>query len=123
MWETSPLDLSRRSVPYSEIWPTSGMARDGSAYLLPSSVLRIPGSASSSSPVPLFRTRSRPAPRGEGNAWNRWEYVGATIALSHQIIDLALNGPNGSPQWRNESETLWSLINVIFTAGDDTQAP
>jgi hypothetical protein len=39
------------------------------------------------------------------------------------VIDLALNGPDGSPKWRAESETLWNLINGIFTAGEDTLRP
>ena len=46
-----------------------------------------------------------------------------TIALSHQIIDLALNGSTGSPGKSDESETLWSMIEGIFIAGDDTPAP
>lgn len=46
-----------------------------------------------------------------------------TIALSHQIIDFALHGPNGSPARGNEPETLWALIETIFDAGDDTPTP
>lgn len=125
VWETSQLDLSGRSAPYSETWPTSGMTRGGSAYLLPPSVLRIPGSGSSSSrtaPI-LFRTPlASDASRG-GEILEQVRARRGTIALSHQIIDLALHGPNGSTEWRNESETLWALIDGIFTAGDDTPMP
>lgn len=46
-----------------------------------------------------------------------------TIALSHQVIDLALHGPHGSPASWNESETLFALIEAIFTAGGDTSTP
>ena len=42
-----------------------------------------------------------------------------TIALSHQIIDLALHGPNGYPQ-PEEPDTLWTLIGQLFNDGDDT---
>lgn len=123
VWETGQLDLSGRSAPYSETWPTSGMTRSGSAYPLPSSVLRIPGSASSSSPVPLFRTPlASDASRG-GESLDQVRARRGTIALSHQIIDLALHGPTGSREWKHESETLWSLIDGIFTAGDDTPTP
>jgi len=125
VWETNQLDLSARPAPFSETWPTSGMTRGGSAYPLPLSVLRIPGSASSSSrtaPI-LFRTPlASDASRG-GESLDQVRARRGTIALSHQIIDLALRGPNGSPTWRNESETLWSLIGNIFTAGDDTPRP
>lgn len=125
VWETSQLDLSGRSAPYSETWPTSGTTRAGSAYPLPLSVLRIPGSASSSSrtaPI-LFRTPlASDASRG-GESLEQVRARRGTIALSHQIIDLALHGPYGSPAWRNESETLWSLIDGIFIAGDDTPMP
>ncbi|SJN13284.1 hypothetical protein FM113_17370 [Leucobacter sp. 7(1)] len=41
-----------------------------------------------------------------------------TIALSHQIIDLALHGPNGYP--RKEPENLWTLIGRLFGDGDNT---
>lgn len=37
-----------------------------------------------------------------------------------QVIDLAVHGPNGSPTNWNESETLFSLVESIFTAGGDT---
>ncbi len=46
-----------------------------------------------------------------------------TITLSHQIIDLALNGPDGSPNRDDESESLWSLIEGIFVDGDATPTP
>lgn len=34
-----------------------------------------------------------------------------------------LNGADGSQRWSNEPATLWSLIEDIFTAGDDTPTP
>ena len=37
-----------------------------------------------------------------------------TIALSHQVIDLALHGPHDSPASWNESETLFALVENIF---------
>ncbi|RAF09555.1 hypothetical protein DN545_34530, partial [Burkholderia multivorans] len=43
-----------------------------------------------------------------------------TIALSHQVIDLALHGPAGSPDRPGESETLFALVENIFIAGGDT---
>jgi hypothetical protein len=42
-----------------------------------------------------------------------------TIALSHQVMDLARNGPAGF--WRvREPELLWPLIGQLFDAGDAT---
>ena len=74
------------------------MTHSGSAYQLPSSALRVPGSASSSSPVPLFRTPlASDAARG-GENLDQVRARRGTIALSHQVIDLALNGPHGSPK-------------------------
>lgn len=46
-----------------------------------------------------------------------------TVALLHQVIDLALYGPDGSANQNDESETLWSLIEDIFTTGDATPQP
>ena len=42
-----------------------------------------------------------------------------TIALSHQIIDLALHGPNGYPR-HEEPDGLWPLIEQFFNDGDGT---
>lgn len=120
VWETSQLDLSGRSAPYSETWPTSGMTRNGSAYPLPWSALRIPGSASSFSLVPLFRTPlASDASRG-GESLDQVRARRGTIALSHQVIDLALHGPGGSSRWRAESDMLWTLINDMFSDGEST---
>ena len=38
-------------------------------------------------------------------------------------IDFAIHGPTGSPNRRAESETLWSLIDGLFNAGDATPMP
>jgi hypothetical protein len=45
-----------------------------------------------------------------------------TIALSHQIIDLALHGPSGYPR-TEEPDSLWNLIVQLFNAGESTPAP
>ncbi|MCH3974138.1 MULTISPECIES: hypothetical protein [Bifidobacterium] len=108
---------------YSAIWPTCGCLRDGSAYPLPLSALPTTGFASSSSPIVRFRT-----PLASDSQWGgeSLEHVRArrgTIALSHQIIDLALNGPHGSANRSGESETLWPLIEQLFDNGDATVQP
>lgn len=99
--------------------------RDGSAYRRHWPAHRITGSASSSPPTPtaLFRTPlASDASRG-GESLDQVRARRGTIALSHQVIDLALNGPDGSPTRRNDSETLFALIETIFVAGGDTPAP
>ena len=98
VWETMQPDLSGRLAPWRETWPTCGAMHDGSAFRTPLA------SDSSRGGESLEQVRAR---RG-------------TIALSHQIIDLALHGPHGSPQQSSGSETLWSLIEDIFAAGDAT---
>jgi hypothetical protein len=118
-WETSQLDLSGQPAPYSAIWPTSGWMHDGSVYQLPSSAHPITAIASSSLPIAgtLFRT---PLASDSARGSETLDQVRArrgTIALSHQVIDIALNGPPGSRAKYNESETLWSLIQSIFDAG------
>jgi len=122
IWETSQLDLFGRPAPCSGTWWTSGMTRSGSVYPLPPSARRIPGSASSSSPTALFRTPlASDAARG-GESLQQVKARRGTIALSHQIIDLALHGPNGYPR-SEESDSLWNLIGQLFDAGDATQMP
>jgi len=121
-WETSQLDLYGPQAPYSAIWPTSGWMRNGSAYRRPLSALLTPGSASSCSPTAktLFRTPlATDATRG-GESLDQVRARRGTIALSHQIIDLALNGPAGSQNKSSEPEMLWLLIEDIFAAGDAT---
>ncbi len=123
VWETSQLDLSGQPAPFSETWPTSGWMRNGSGYPLPPSAHHIPGSVSSSSPIALFRT---PVASDSRRGQETSEHVrarGGTLTLSHQIIDLARYGPDGSPNKQAEPETLWSLIDGIFTAGDATPEP
>ncbi len=96
--------------------------RDGSAYRHPPSALRVSASVSSSSPTALFRT---PLASDSSRGSESLEQVRArrgTIALPHQIIDLALHGPRGSPRQSSESGTLWSLIEDVFTAGDAVSA-
>ena len=123
VWETSQPDLSARLAPWRETWPTCGAMRDGSAYRHPPSALHISASASSSSPTTLFRTPLASDSSRGGESLEQVRARRGTIALSHQIIDLALHGPHGSPQQNSESETLWSLIEDIFTAGDATPQP
>lgn len=123
VWETSQPDLYGHLAPYSATWPTSGMTRDGSAYPLPPSVRLIPGSVSSSSRDALFRTPLASDSSRGGETLAQVRVRRGTIALSHQVIDLALHGPDGSANQNNESETLWSLIEDIFAAGDATPQP
>lgn len=124
-WERNQHDLFGHSEPYSAIWPTSGELRDGSAYRRHWPAHRITGTASSSPPTAkaLFRT---PLASDSSRGGETLECVRArrgTIALSHQVIDLAMHGPNGSPDSWNESETLFGLVESIFTAGDDMPMP
>ena len=123
IWETTQLDLYGRSAPFSAIWPTCGWMHDGSAYQLPLSALLTTASASSSSPTARFRTPLATDSTRGGETLDQVRARRGTIALSHQIIDFALHGPAGSPSRRGESETLWSLIDGLFSAGDATPTP
>lgn len=124
VWETSQLDLYGRPEPYSETWPTSGTTRGGSAYRLPSSAHLTHASASSSSPAAaLLRTPVASDSKRGGETADQVRARRGTITLSHQIIDMALNGPPGSPSRRREPETLWTLIDDIFGDGDTTPPP
>ena len=70
-------------------------------------------------PTALFRTPlASDAARG-GESLQQVKARRGTIALSHQIIDLALHGPNGYPG-SEESESLWRLIEEFFDYGDVT---
>lgn len=124
-WETSQLDLSGQPAPYSAIWPTSGWMRNGSAYQRPLSVLLTQDSASSSSPTAktLFRTPLASDSARGGESLDQVRARRGTIALSHQVVDLALNGPVGSRSRSSEAETLWLLIENIFADGDATPTP
>ena len=125
IWETTQLDLYGLSAPspFSAIWPTCGWIHDGSAYRLPLSALLTTASASSSSPTARFRTPLATDSSRGGETLDQVRARRGTIALSHQIIDFALHGPAGSPTKRCESETLWSLIDGLFNAGDATPTP
>jgi hypothetical protein len=122
VWETPQLDLSGQPAPYSAIWPTCGTTRNGSAYQHPLSALLTPGSGSSSSRTvkTLFRTPLATDSTRGGESLDQVRARRGTIALSHQIIDLALNGPHGSASKNDDSAMLWSLVEGIFTAGDAT---
>lgn len=121
-WETSQRDLFGRTEPFSGIWPTSGEVQGGSAYRRHWPAHRITGSVSSSPPTArtLFRTPLASDSSRGGETLDQVRARRGTIALSHQLIDLALHGPHGSPASWNESETLFALVEDIFTAGGDT---
>jgi len=117
VWETSQPDLYGHLAPYSETWPTSGMTHDGSAYPLPQSAHRIPGSASSSSPTALFRTPLASDSARGGETLEQVKARRGTIALSHQVIDLVTKRRRQSP------EATFSLIEEFFDVGDATRTP
>lgn len=96
------------------------MTRNGSAYQRPLSALLTPGFASSSSRTAktLLRTPLATDSTRGGESLEQVRARHGTIALFHQIVDLALNGPTGLQSKSSEPETLWSLIDGIFTAGD-----
>ena len=122
IWESPQFDLFGQRAPCSETWWTSGMTRNGSVYRLPTSAHRIPDTGFSSSPTALFRTPlASDAARG-GESLQQVKVRRGTIALSHQIIDLALHGPNGYPR-PEEQESLWSLIALLLDNGDATLPP
>jgi len=123
IWETTQLDLSGLSAPFSAIWPTCGWMHDGSAYRLPLSALLTNASAFSPSPGALFRTPLATDSSRGGETLDQVRARRGTIALSHQIIDFALHGSAGSPNRKVESETLWSLIDGLFSVGDATPTP
>ena len=119
IWEKPQLDLFGQQEQFWETWPTSGMTRNGSVYPLPPSAHRTPDTGSSSSPTALFRT---PLASDVSRGRESLQQVKArrgTIALSHQIIDLALHGPNGYPR-HEEPDGLWPLIEQFFNDGDGT---
>lgn len=123
IWETTQPDLFGRWEPWRAIWPTSGSMRDGWVYPLLASARPTTASATSSSPTALFRTPLASDSSRGGESLAQVRARRGTIALSHQIIDLALNGPDGSPTQSEESETLWTLIENIFAAGDAMPEP
>ena len=98
------------------------MTRNGSVYPLPRSAHPTPDTGSSSLPTALFRTPlASDAARG-GESLQQVKARRGTIALSHQIIDLALHGPSGYPR-TEEPDSLWSLIVQLFNAGENTPVP
>lgn len=122
IWEKPQLDLFGQQEQFWETWPTSGWMQHGSVYPLPPSAHPTPDSASSSSPTALFRTPlASDASRG-GESLQKVKARRGTIALSHQIIDLALHGPNGYRR-AEEPESLWNLIGQLFSDGDGTPTP
>ena len=119
IWEKPQLDLFGQQEQFWETWPTSGWMRHGSVYPLPPSAHPTPGFESSLSPTAQFRTPlASDASRG-GETLQHVRARRGTIALSHQVIDLALHGPNGYARTQ-ELESLWTLIGQLFDAGEDT---
>lgn len=106
VWETSQPDLFARLAPWRETWPICGEMRDGSAYRLQPLALPTSDSASSSSPTALFRIPLASDSSRGGETLEQVRARRGTIALSHQIIDIALHGPDGSPKQSDGSETL-----------------
>ena len=118
VWETSQPDLYGHLAPYSETWPTSGTTHDGSAFPLPTSALRTPGSASSSSPGALFRTPLASDSIRGNEPIERVRARRGTITLGHQIAELVTRrGRQPSP------EATFALIEEFFDAGDATPRP
>src|SRR5690606_20252819 len=81
--------------------------------------------ASSSLPTAktLFRTPlATDASRG-GESLDQVRARRGTIALSHQVIDLALNGQHGSASRHDDPETLRSPSEGIVCAGDAAPMP
>ncbi len=106
--------------------PAAGCTMDrptGFPCRLSTSALLTNASVSSPSPGALFRTPLATDSSRGGETLDQVRARRGTIALSHQIIDFALHGPAGSPSRRAESETLWSLIDGLFGAGDATPTP
>ena len=101
------------------------MTRDRSACWLPLSALLTTACASSYPPPAAASSRTALASSSSrgGETLDQVKARRGTIALSYQVIDLALHGPNGSPASRNEQATLWSLIENIFIAGGATPEP
>ena len=122
IWEKPQLDLFARQEQFWETWPTSGMTRNGSVYPLPMPARLTPDTVSSSSPTALFRTPlASDASRG-GESLQQVKARRGTIALSHQIIDLALHGPASYPRTEGP-DSLWNLIGQLFNDGESTLVP
>lgn len=92
------------------------LRRDSRGLDLPASL--VGASAPSSSPTALFRTSLVSDSSRGGETLEQVRTRRGTIALSHQIIDLTLQRPDGSPKQSDGSATLWSLIEGILAAGD-----
>lgn len=124
-WETSQLDLFGHSEPYSAIWPTSGTTCNGSFYPhhWPAPHTTASGSSSRPTAKTLFRTPLASDSSRGGETLDRVRARRGTIALSHQIIDFALHGPDGSRTSRPDSETMFDLIESTFADGDATPTP
>ncbi|WP_245861775.1 MULTISPECIES: hypothetical protein [Microbacteriaceae] len=121
IWETHQPDLYGHLEPYSAIWPTSGTTLAGLAYPLPTSAHHTPDFGSSSSLGALFRTPLASDVARGGETLEQVRARRGTIALSHQIIDLAQNGPRR--RRGQEPVGLWPLIEQLFDDGDTTPEP
>lgn len=117
-WETSQLDLYGQPAPYSAIWPTCGTTHNGSAYQHPLSALLTPDFASSSSLTAkaLFRTPLATDSTRGGESLEQVRATRGTIALSHQIIDLTLNGPTvNRPGFRSVLQARMEPMNQKYS--------
>ncbi|WGH85152.1 MULTISPECIES: hypothetical protein [Auritidibacter] len=103
-WETSQHDLLARTEPHSGIWPTSGEVRVESAYRRHWPAHPTNGSISSSPPIDktLLRTLLASDFSPKGATPDQVRTRRGIIALSHQVINLAVHGPAGSPTSWND---------------------
>ena len=67
VWETDQGDLiSGHLAVFSETWPTSGMTRNGTAYVFPTSAAATPDSACSYLPTPTSSDTNGSGAHGTG---------------------------------------------------------
>ena len=67
VWETDQGDLiSGHLAVYSETWPISGMTRNGTAYVFPTSAAATPDSACSYLPTPTSSDTNGSGAHGTG---------------------------------------------------------
>ncbi len=78
-WRTSQGSLLEASARFSATWPTSGMTRNGTAYLRPTSARRTSVAASSSSPTWPTPTVSRSRNRTSRRRTGRRHHDGITL--------------------------------------------
>lgn len=115
VWETTQTGFCGHSVPFSEIWPISGMTRSGSAYRRPTWEQLIGGSGCSSSRGLLPTARARdgkgrdPNPKGHdlGEAVCRLQFLPTPQA------NLSTKGGPQDPAIRRARRQSVALDDVI----------